>query len=92
MILGASFDSPAENLTFAEAQEFPFALLSDSDRSVGSAYEVARPPTDGYAAYPRRYSYLIDPDGIIRRAYDVADVAGHAGEVLADIAGLSADG
>lgn len=92
VILGASFDAPADNLAFADAQEFPFALLSDTDRSVGTAYEVARPATDPYAQYPRRYSYLIDPDGIIRRAYDVADVAGHADEVLADIARLRADG
>jgi thioredoxin-dependent peroxiredoxin len=89
-ILGASFDSPAENLAFSEAQRFPFRLLSDMDRTVGAAYEVSRPAGDPYEAYPRRYSYLIDPDGLIRRGYDVADVAGHAAEVLADVATLQA--
>jgi len=33
-------------------------------------------------------SYLIDPDGVIRRAYTVTDTAGHAAEVLADLARL----
>ena len=90
VILGASFDTQAENLAFAEAQEFPFRLLSDTDRVVGTAYKVTRSTREQYAQYPRRYSYLIDPKGIIRRSYDVVDVAGHAAEVLADIRTLRA--
>lgn len=37
---------------------------------------------------PRRISYLIDPEGNIAEAYDLAgkDLSEHAGEVLADIA------
>lgn len=90
VILGASFDTQAENLAFSDAQEFPFRLLSDTARSVGAAYEVTRSAHDQYAQYPRRYSYLIDPDGVIRRSYDVVDVAGHAAVVLADIRALQA--
>jgi peroxiredoxin Q/BCP len=85
VILGASFDTVAENLAFATDQEFPFRLLSDADRQVGEAYGVARPADDHYAAYPRRWSFLIDPAGIVRVVYDVTDVAAHAGEVLTDL-------
>lgn len=85
MILGASFDTIEENRAFADAQEFPFRLLSDTDRSVGAAYGVLRPGDDPYAAYPRRVSFLIGPDGVVVRRYEVADVAAHADEVLADI-------
>jgi peroxiredoxin Q/BCP len=88
--VGASFDTPAENFAFAEAQELPFSLLSDVDRAVGTAYEVVRDPDDKYADFPRRYSYLIDPEGIVRRAYDVADVAAHATHVLRDLEALGA--
>lgn len=91
VILGASFDTVAENRAFAEAQEFPFLLLSDVDRTVGAAYEVVRPADDQYAAYPRRHSYLIAPSGLIHRAYDVTDVAAHADEVLADVERASVD-
>jgi peroxiredoxin Q/BCP len=84
-ILGASFDPPAENLAFAEAQAFPFRLLSDVDRSVGTAYEVTRDPSEKFADFARRYSYLIDPDGMIHTAYDVTDVARHADIVIADV-------
>jgi peroxiredoxin len=46
---------------------------------------VVRLAGERYAGFPRRYSYLIGRDGIIRRSYDVTDVAGHAAQVLADI-------
>ena len=55
------------------------------------AYEVTRPDDDRYASFPRRYSYLIAPSGLIHRAYDVTDVAGHADVVIADIERASTD-
>lgn len=88
IVLGASFDTPEENRAFAEDQHFGFRLLSDVDRTVGTVYEVARPPGDQYASFPARVSYLIDPDGVIRRSYAVADVKTHADDVLADLAAL----
>lgn len=88
-MLGASFDTPEENRRFRDAQAFPFRLLSDVDRTVGRDYEVLRPADHQYADYPQRTSYLIDPEGVIVRAYDVTDVAGHAAVVLADIAELT---
>ncbi len=84
-ILGASYDTPAENLAFAQAQQFPFRLLSDTDHTVAATYEVTRDADDKFAGFPRRYSYLIDPDGVIAHAYDVTDVARHADQVLADV-------
>lgn len=91
-IVGASFDTPADNLAFASTQEFGYPLLSDVDRTVGTAYEVLRDPADPYVDYPRRLAYLIDPDGVIRRAYDVSDVATFAERVLADLDDLQAGG
>ncbi len=84
-MLGASFDTPAENKAFAEAQHFDFPLLSDVDKSVGRQYEVARDADDQYADYPLRIAYLIDPDGVIRHSYQVSDVAAFADEVLSDL-------
>ena len=84
-MLGASFDTPAENLAFADDQNFGFRLLSDVDRSVGTAYEVVRPADDPYPDFPLRVAYLIDPEGVIRRSYLVKDVAGFAGQVLDDL-------
>ena len=55
------------------------------DRAVGTAYEVVRDPGEQYSEYPKRHSYLIDPDGRIHRRYEVTDVAGHAADVIADL-------
>lgn len=77
-----------DNKAFHDAQTFGFPLLADTDRAVGTAYEVARDPSEQYADFPKRISYLIDPDGVIRRAYEVRDVAAHADEVLHDLAQL----
>jgi thioredoxin-dependent peroxiredoxin len=89
VILGASFDTPEENLAFAKDQKFPYRLLSDVDRKVGAEYEVTRDPEEKFNEFARRYAYLIGPDGVIRMAYDVTDVAAHADAVLADIERLS---
>ncbi len=85
-MLGASFDTPQENADFRSANDFPFPLLCDTDKAVGAAYEVLRSEDDPFADYPERFSYLIDPDGVIRKTYAVSDPPGHAAEVLADLA------
>src|SRR4029077_11116371 len=36
-VLGVSFDKPAENRAFVEAEHFPFRLLSDGERSLAVA-------------------------------------------------------
>jgi peroxiredoxin len=88
-VLGASFDTPEENLRFATKQRFSFSVLSDVDRAVGGAYGVVRPAGNRWAALPRRVTFLIDPSRVVQRVYDVADVASHADEVLADLRELT---
>jgi thioredoxin-dependent peroxiredoxin len=85
-ILGASFDRPEDNRVFAEKFDFPFRLLSDVDTTVGEAYEVKRAPEERDPHRPKRRTYLIDPEGVIRKAYRVWDVAAHPDEVLRDLA------
>jgi peroxiredoxin len=60
-------------------------LLSDADRRVGALYEVTRPAGDERAGFAQRIAYLIDPEGTIRRAYEVTDTGGFAAMVLADL-------
>jgi thioredoxin-dependent peroxiredoxin len=86
VILGASFDTPTENLAFAEAQGFPYQLLSDTTKEVGTAYDVKKGADEQWADFPRRRTILIDPQGNVHKVYDVKDVATNASEVLTDIA------
>jgi peroxiredoxin Q/BCP len=84
-VFGASFDTPEENKAFAEAESFEYRLLSDPNKAVGTAYEVARDPDSERANFALRIAYLIDPDGMIRHAYEVTDVEGFAAQVLDDL-------
>lgn len=87
-MLGASFDTPADNKSFADAQGFRFRLLSDTDKAAGRRYEVLRAPDASNPDLPLRIAYLIAPDGSVRRAYEVSDVNGFAETILADLASL----
>jgi len=84
-VVGLSFDTPEENKAWASDQEFEFTLLSDADHAVGRLFEVERDGDDQYADFPLRVSYLVAPDGIIKKTYGVSDVGGHAAAVLATL-------
>jgi peroxiredoxin len=84
-VLGASFDTPEDNRVFDEAEHFGFRLLSDVDQRVGELYQVTRPAGDERAGFALRVAYLIDPGGIIRKAYEVTDTSGFAQQVLDDL-------
>ena len=60
-------------------------MLCDVDRTVGRLYGVERGSDEQYPEFPKRITYLIDPDGVIEKVYEVKDVAAHPDEVLADI-------
>ena len=80
VIVGVSCDSPAENRAFRDKFSFPFDLLCDEDRSVSMRYGAAESKDQ---QYPKRISYLIDPEGRIARAYGNVVPAEHPDEVLA---------
>lgn len=83
-MLGASFDSVEANRAFAEKFSYPYKLLCDVDKQVGTAYGAF---DAGQPGYPRRISYLIGPDRKIVKAYGKVKPAAHPDEVLADIPG-----
>jgi peroxiredoxin Q/BCP len=76
-----SFDTVEENRAFAEKFDFPFPLLCDPDRTLAESYGAGR--DEGRSA--RRISYLIGPDGIVKKAYGTVKPAEHPAEVLADL-------
>lgn len=78
-MLGISFDTAAENKAFAEKFGYTFPLLCDTTRAVGLAYEAC---DDAKAAYAKRFTYVIGPDGTIEQAIDTKDPGGQA-EALA---------
>ena len=81
-ILGISFDTVPDNAAFAQRFSFAFPLLSDTTRAVGLQYGAA---DDARAQYAKRISYLIGPDGRVRKAFPKVNAATHPEEILAEL-------
>jgi peroxiredoxin Q/BCP len=80
-VVGVSFDEPADNKKFVDAEQLPFRLLSDTERKLAVAVGAAD-STDARAA--KRISYLVGADGKVIKAYDDVDPNVHAGQVVVD--------
>ena len=87
VILGMSADTVKSQNNFCEKQNFPFQLLSDTEKTTIRAYEAIGMKK----MYGREYegifriSYLIDEKGIIEKVYSKVKPKEHASEVLKDI-------
>ena len=69
MILGASFDSEADNKKFAEKFSFNYPLICDTDRAIGTAYGANADPQKGAA----RVGVVIDGEGKIKEWHERVD-------------------
>jgi peroxiredoxin Q/BCP len=79
VILGVSFDTPAENAAFAAKFGFNYPLLCDTDRRMGVAYGAADGPDAGNA---RRAGVVVGPDGRVRSWEGKVDARTWPQEVL----------
>jgi len=81
-LLGISFDTVPDNAAFAKRFNFNFPLLSDTTREVGLAYGAAE---EASAQYAKRVSFLIGPDGTVKKTYPKVNAATHPEEILKDL-------
>jgi peroxiredoxin Q/BCP len=80
-VVGASVDKPAANERWARKHDLKMPLISDDgDHTVVGAFGVARP----MVGVAKRTTWLIDPDGTLRKVYPAVKPKGHAAVVLAD--------
>lgn len=84
-ILGVSVDDINSHEQFCDAEGLKFPLLADNQGEVSKSYGSY---LTGYAL---RHTYLIDPDGILRKIYLGVNPAIHSQEVLADLDDLIAN-
>lgn len=63
-IIGISAQDMASKEAFASKHGFEFPLLADTDKEVAAAYGTLGP-----IGFPRRSTFIIDADGIIRYAH-----------------------
>jgi peroxiredoxin Q/BCP len=84
VILGASILDEASKAKFAEKYSVNFPLLADADHTVAEKYGVWQEKSNYGKKYMGivRTTYLIGPDGVVKRRWDNVKVDGHAEEVL----------
>ena len=82
VVIGCSFDEPEANRKFAVESNFPFSIISDTDRRIGMLYGAARSSKDEFA---RRIAYLIGPDGRILQAHAKVNPKTYPAEQLSSL-------
>ena len=93
-VLGVSPDGVDSHAAFRDKYSLGFPLLADTDHAVAEAYGAWREKHQ----YGRRYlgiqrsTFLIDAEGVVRKAWRKVDVQGHDDQVLAALAALPAAG
>ena len=85
VVLGVSTDPVKSHDKFVAKYQLPFTLLADEDRKIVQAYGVWGPKTFMGVKYTgtSRVTFLIGPDGRIRKIWPKVKPAEHAEEVLA---------
>jgi peroxiredoxin Q/BCP len=85
VVLGVSTDNVKKHDKFVEKFKLPFTLLADEDKAIVQAYGVWGPKTFMGIKYigTSRVTFLIGPDGKIKKIWPKVKPAEHAQEVLA---------
>jgi peroxiredoxin Q/BCP len=88
VILGVSLDSVDSHKGFCTKEGLSFKLLSDADHAMTKAYgSLAK---SGETEYAARNTFLVDPNGVVRKVYVKVNPAAHSDDVLKDLAELQA--
>lgn len=76
-VIGVSMQDAASHQRFIEKEKLPFDLGVDTSGDLARAFRV---PTKG--EYASRQTFLIAPDGRIKKVWEKVTPAGHAQEIL----------
>jgi len=82
-VLGISVDSVKSHKKFADKFNLNFPILSDSEFKVTRQYGVLTQFMGARLA--TRSTFIIDPDGIIRKIFPKVDPKDHAREILVEL-------
>jgi thioredoxin-dependent peroxiredoxin len=84
VILGVSTDSAKSHVKFVQKYSLPFPLLVDEDKRIVDAYGAYGPRTFMGIKYTgtHRITFLIGPDGKIRKIWLKVKPAEHSREIL----------
>lgn len=82
-VVGISVDTSASHAAFAQKHKLPFPLLADERGEVAARYGTL---SDWLVyKFAKRYTFVIDPQGRLAKAYRSVDTAKHSAEIVADL-------
>src|ERR1700687_4115961 len=90
VILGISGQDENSHQKFCAKEGLRFTLLADTNYVVSSSYGSL--VNLGVAKLSTRHTFLIDPDGVVRKSYLNVSAEKHSSEVLADVTMLQQGG
>jgi peroxiredoxin Q/BCP len=79
-IVGVSMQDENSHKEFCAKEGLNFKLLADTKKEVSKKYDSVM--NLGIASLSARHTFLIDPEGVVRKAWLKVDVQEHSGEVL----------
>ena len=85
-VVGVSVDDSSSHAEFAKKYHLPFPLLSDKNGTVASKYGALT--NLGLVKIAKRYTFLIDPDGVLRKSYLSVDTSRHSQQIIDDLSAL----
>jgi len=90
-VVGVSQDDTASHKNFCDKFGFTIDLLADTNAELLKACNVGQSEYKG-TMYWDRTSFVIDPQGIIRRVYEKVNPEGHEKLLLEDITAMQKGG
>ena len=87
VVVGLSEDDVSSHKAFCNKFSFTIELLADTDKKLLSALGVGQSEWKG-TMYWDRTTFLVDPQGVVRKVYAKVDPNGHEKVLLDDIAAL----
>jgi peroxiredoxin Q/BCP len=80
VLIGVSSDSDESHRAFAENHKLPFFLVSDGKGELAKKFGV-----DSTLGFLKRQSFVIGPDGNVKKIYRSVDVSVHAQQIQDDL-------
>lgn len=87
-VVGVSIDDGKSHVEFAKKHSLPFPLLSDADGAVASQYGALT--NFSVIKMAKRFTFLIDPNGLLQKSYLDVNVSKHSQQIIDDLSALNA--
>lgn len=85
-VIGVSVDDTGSHAKFSQKYHLPFPLLADKGGKTAENYGALL--NLGLVKFARRYTFLIDPQGRVAKAYLKVDTSRHSQEIIDDLVRL----